>query len=618
MAMAAHSSQLVPDSRRRFYGRLARAVAPRRYLGVTGWADAHRMLSSKASAEEGRYRSSRTPHLRAIMDCLSPDSPVQRVVVKKPAQGGVTELALNWIGQVMYERPVPMLVVVPTLELRKRWVRQRLDPMLQDTPCLAEIFDSRRRRDAGNSEDLKDFPGGQLIIGGANSPASLSSMPICYFVCDEVSRFPWEVGEEGDPLGLIDERTKNFMRRKGLLISSPTVKGQCRISQEYDNSDQGQLHMPCPHCGDFIVLKWFREKGVTSLEESRTTRKVWYICTSCGAGIEETSKETMLNEHRWVARFPERKTKGFHWSGLCAPIGLGYSWREMLDIYQDAENDSSRMRRFINTSEGEVFEEDGEMVEFAVLMARVETYPEIIPARLTLAFCDVQKDRVESSIYRFGENEEAWAIDHIILPGDTADGDVWNDLSDALDEQEVQLCGIDAGYQTQMVKAFVEKRPWCIAMKGVSGMDRPLVEDERKRRQRLRQRKAKGVPVEPIGVDSGKAMLYARLRKEPPEPGVPCPGYIHYPDSPTFDREFFEQLTAEKLVLKAKHGRPYHEWVPQRPRNEALDCAVGCIAVYHLANVYRPRSFRKRDAIQQTRPSETSAGGSILGNMGIG
>ena len=616
MALAATTAHIVPDRRAALYSRLARASAPRNYLGVTGWADAHRMLTSKASSEEGRYRSSRTPHLRAIMDCLSPTSPVKRVVVKKPAQGGVTEVALNWIGQAMYERPVPMLVVVPTLELRKRWVRQRLDPMLQDTPCLAEIFDARRRRDAGNSEDLKDFPGGQLIIGGVNSPASLSSMPICYVVCDEVSRFPWEVGQEGDPLGLIDERTKAFQRRKVLLISSPTVKGQCRISQEYDLSDRSQLHMPWPHCGEFLVVKWWREKGVLSLEESQATGKVWYTCTHCGAGIEETSKEMMLNEHRWIARNPERRTRGFHWSGLCAPIGLGFSWRDMLDIFKDAENDSSKLRRFINTSLGEEFEEDGEAVEFAALMARVETYPDKLPAALTVAGADVQKDRIEFTVYRFGDKEEAWAMDHVILPGDTADGSVWDDLAEALDDHKVQLAAIDAKYNTKMVKDFVSRRPWCIATQGVDGMNRPLVEDERKRRQRLRQRKAKGVPSEPIGVDSGKSMIYARLRKEPPEAGEACPGYIHYPDSPAFDREFFEQLTAEKLVLKAKHGRPYHEWVQQRARNEALDCAVYALAAYHLAGEFRPRTFRTT-ATPQTTAAPASSGGSILGNMGI-
>ena len=56
-----------------------RGVRPDPDLTVSGWADAHRWLSSRASAEPGRYRTARTPYLRAIMDALSPGHPAQRI-----------------------------------------------------------------------------------------------------------------------------------------------------------------------------------------------------------------------------------------------------------------------------------------------------------------------------------------------------------------------------------------------------------------------------------------------------------------------------------------------------------------------------------------------------------
>ncbi len=587
MLNARSSFEFVPPAHAALYTCLADDVEAREPLTVTQWADRYRILSSKSSGEPGRYDSARTPYLREIMDCLSADSPVQSVVIKKPAQGGATELGLNWIGYVMQECPAPMLVVVPTLELRKRWVKQRLDPMLEATSALAEIFDARRSRDGGNSEDLKDFPGGMLIIGGANSAASLSSMPIRFFLGDEVDRYPWEVGGEGDPLAIIDQRLKAFVRRKRLLISTPTIKGQSRIDIEYAVSDQRSLYVPCPHCGTYIQLIWQHPDGTLGLEESRITDRVWYICRTCGAGIEEYSKTAMLAEHRWMPKYPERAARGYHWNGLYSPLGLGYTWREMLDHWHAAQDDTTKLKTFVNTELGEVFEEDGDSVDHAGLLSRVEQYPDDLltkAVQLIIAGTDVQKDRVEFSVYGFGEGEEAWALDHQVLPGDTADSQVWDDLDEALAAAGVQLAGIDAGYNTPMVNAFVEKRRWCAALKGTEGMNRPLVEDERKRRQRLRQRRKRGVPSEPIGVDTGKAMIYARLRKE-----KPGPGYIHYPDHPAFDKEFFEQLTAENLVTKVKNGRPYHEWVKQRPRNEALDCAVYALATYHLAGVIQPR-----------------------------
>lgn len=571
--------------------RLAAAVAPRPALEVSDWADANRILSSKASSEAGQYKTARTPHLAEIMNCLSAHSPVQRITVKKPAQGGVTELALNWIGYVMTESPASMLVVVPTLDLRRRWVLQRLNPMLEVTPVLAAIFNARSTRDGGNSEDLKDFPGGLVIIGGANSPASLSSMPIRFVICDEVDRFPWEVGQEGDPLALIDQRTKAFPRRKVLLISTPTVSGHSRISLEYAQSDQSRLHLACPHCNRYQELKWFREEQVLSLEESLSTGRIWYPCPHCGAEIEEHHKPAMLAARRWVAKFPERSSshRGFHWNALATPIGLGHTWRELLDKWKAAQDDTSKLRAFYNTELGEEFREEGDSVDHAALIARVENAA-LRPRNLVLlriAGTDVQKNRIEFTVYDFEpETQEAWAIEHVIVSGDTAAPEVWKELEEEFDRCGVQLAGIDAGYNTQNVVNFVGPRNWCMALKGVEGMNRPLIEDERKRKQRLRVRRRKGAPVEPIGVDAGKAMLYARLRKQ--EHG---PGFIHYPDHPSFDAEFFAQLTAERLVTERKAGRPLHKWVKDRHRNEALDCANYALATLHLRLVLRARTI---------------------------
>jgi len=86
------------------------------------------------------------------------------------------------------------------------------------------------------------------------------------------------------------------------------------------------------------------------------------------------------------------------------------------------------------------------------------------------------------------------------------------------------------------------------------------------------------VPVEPIGVDGGKGMLYARLKQM--EPG---PGYLHFPQEPAFDDEYFAQLAAEKLVTRFKGHRPIQEWVQTRARNEALDCLILALVALRLS-----------------------------------
>jgi hypothetical protein len=61
------------------------------HLTISQWSDQYRVLSRVSAGEPGRWRTSRTPFLREIMDCLSPSSPYSRVVYMKPAQIGGSE-----------------------------------------------------------------------------------------------------------------------------------------------------------------------------------------------------------------------------------------------------------------------------------------------------------------------------------------------------------------------------------------------------------------------------------------------------------------------------------------------------------------------------------------------
>lgn len=568
----------IPHNRDHLFSVLAKALKPRPITTVSSWADKFRILTSKGSGEPGQWRTDRTPYLREPMDCLSVTSPVQRIVLMFAAQIGKTEVGLNWLAYVVEHAPAPMLVVLPTLEVRKRWVKQRLDPLLNETPVIRKLFDGRRLRDGSNSEDIKDFPGGMLVIGGANSPASLASMPIRNVLLDEVDRFPWEVGNEGDPLGLIDERTKTFPRRKVLLVSTPTVKGASRIESEYEKSDMREYQVPCPHCGEYQVLRWRHPDGRYGLTHHKETGVVYYTCVECGARIDEHHKPQMLAAGKWVARHPDRAVRGYWLSGLYSPLGLGFTWVELWQKWEDCHGDTANLKRFINTTLGESWEEQGDSIEDMALIARLEEFPAQILSIAVTAGVDVQKDRIEATVVAWGTGEEAWVMDHLIIPGDTARPEPWEELEVALRDAGVQIAAVDSGFNTSMVYDFCRPRRWAIPIKGTTGMHRPLVEDEKRRRQRLRRKVKSGIQVEPLGVDQGKALIYARLKIT--QTG---PAYVHFPRTAAFDDEYFAQLAAEKLVTKIKGTRPIQEWVQTRPRNEALDCMVYALAAMRLS-----------------------------------
>ena len=126
-------------------------VGPEPDLTVSAWADVHRILSPRGANEAGRWRTARTPYLRAIMDALSPAHPAQRIVFMKGAQLGGTEAGNCWIGYVIHHAPGPMLAVQPTLELAKRFSQQRIDPLIDESPVLRGRVTPARARDAGNT-----------------------------------------------------------------------------------------------------------------------------------------------------------------------------------------------------------------------------------------------------------------------------------------------------------------------------------------------------------------------------------------------------------------------------------------------------------------------------------
>jgi len=206
---------------------------------------------------------------------------------------------------------------------------------------------------------------------------------------------------------------------------------------------------------------------------------------------------------------------------------------------------------------------------------------------------DIQKNRIEATVVLWGEGEEAWPLDHLIIPGDTARPEVYELAAEEMRAAGVDFAAVDSGYQATMVYEFAARHGWILQIKGVSGMDRPLIQDIRKRRQRMRSRHRGGTDPEIIGVDQGKALIHSRLRLE--KPGA---GYIHFPVDQAFDDEYFAQLAAEIMVKKKRGGRQVLEWVQVRSRNEALDCLVYSLAAYRLA---------QRKPTQKAKPKKQAA-----------
>lgn len=591
-------------------------LAPDPALSVSEWADRHRFLSSRAASEPGPYRTNRTPYMRAIMDALSPSSPARRVVFMKAAQIGATEAGNNWVGFCMHRAPGPILAVQPTTDLAKRLSQQRIEPLIDESPALRELVMPSRSRDSGNTVMAKRFPGGQLILTGANSAVGLRSMPARWVFLDEVDAYPGDVDGEGDPVALAEARTSSFGHRsKMFLASTPTIRGVSRIEREFELSDQQRYHCPCPFCGGLQWLKFERLRWEPGQPE--TAR---YICEHCEEPIEERHKTRMMDEANGACWMPTADdetqaaaeaagTIGFHLSALYSPLGW-LSWEEIARSWEAAVGNDAALKTLKNTILGETWQERGEAPDWQRLYERRErwqlgTAPEGV--LVLTAGADVQRDRIEIDVWGWGRGLRSWLVDHVVIEGDTARPEIWADLDDFLVETWEHAGGakmalarlaIDSGdgTTTDAVYRWVRRagQAHVIAVKGVAGFDRaspvdgPTFVEVTEGGRKLRR----GVQLWKVAGAVFKSETYRFLRLAAPTDeeiaeGARHPdGYIHIPRGVT--AEWLKQLTAEQLVSrKSRTGYQKLEWEKTRDRNEALDCRVYARAAAWLMGVDR-------------------------------
>ncbi len=587
-------------------GALHGGLKPDPALSVSEWADRHRVLSQRASSEPGRWRTGRTPYLKEIMDCLSPVSPVSRVVFMKGSQVGGTECGNNWIGYVIHQAPGPMLAVAPTVELAKRNSKQRIEPLTEESAALRELVKPARSRDSGNTILSKEFPGGVLVMTGANSAVGLRSMPARYLFLDEVDGYPGDVEGEGDPILLAERRASTFQRRKVFLVSTPKTKGLSRIEREFEASDQRYYFVPCPECGEYQALKF---EGLTWPEGKPEEAR--YACEHCGSLIDESAKTGMLEAGEWRPSAPEvepdadivkgrGRTAGFHLSSLYSPVGW-LSWADAAAMSEAAKKNPDLMKGFVTTVLGEPYQEAHEAPEWHGLYERRETYRiGIVPVGglFLTAGVDVQKDRIEVEVVAWGRNKESWSVDYLVLDGDTARPEVWDRLDGVLARDwprhgggtlPIRVLCVDSGYATQDVYAWARRHPQASWGPAGAAARQPRTAVAVKGRERdvallLGVSKAdaggkrRGLRVWSVGTTVAKVELYRWLKLEKPTDealedgaGYP-PGTCHFPQ---YGEDYFKQLTAERRVIRIHKGFPRASWEkdPAR-RNEALDCRV--------------------------------------------
>lgn len=567
------------------------------------------MLTS-VSAEPGRWRTNRTPYLKEPMDRFT-DPLIEKIVLCFGAQLGKTETELNMIGYALDQTSSPTMMVYPTDTIAKFASDKRVQPMIKSVKSISDKFDE-------NSKLLElDFNNGNyMVLVGANSPSSLSSRSIKYLFFDEIDKYPAFAGKEADPIKLATERTKTFVDKKIVMVSTPTVESGNIWQAFMSANERRQYYVPCPHCGVSQVLKFkqikWPEEHNDNADMIRDT--AYYECEHCGERIYDKHKMEMLRSGEWRA-VNESQSKvrsvSYHLSSIYSP------WVTFGDVayeFKNSKGTPATLMNFINSWLAEPWKsyktKSTQNLEFTQ-----SNYPcGIVPdkAVLLIASVDVQLDHFWWEVRAYAPGVKSYLIDY-------GQASTWEDLEEIIinreypseygEARQVMKAGIDSGFRTDEVYQFCSRFPEvCIPLKGSSNhtaMTAPYTMTS------LEKGVVGGLKLYVLNTDYWKDFIFARMIRPADEDGT-----IHlYKKCP---QEYSDHLRSEEKqeIRNVKTGAVTVQWKPltSHPVNHLLDTCTYNAAVADIAGV---KYLIEPEAYEETEEVETyeDYGGGI-GNTG--
>ena len=452
-----------------------------------------RYLPRELTPKPGYYDYDYTPYLREIVDHLSPESPTRKIIFQKPAQIGATVGILEAaIGYYIGCAPTSILYVSADKELVEKAVETKVEQMLDSCGLRDKIFAQNKgynSRATGNTKSEKQFPGGFMHAVGAQSAGKLRAMSYQVILMDELDGFPSEVGKEGSPVSLAENRSNAFApKRKILYLSTPVLLQTSFIEPMYLRGDQNNFFVKCPRCKELIVMQWHlkgkdgKNAGITFEHNDGILipESVHYRCQECGKPIDEEKKKIFLPKGKWI---PTATTQELglvsYWMDVCyAPPGMyswvnvAYDWFKAWDVVNNRVKDLKEYRSFRNTKQGKTFEEMGESLLIdKVLIHRRPVYSRnqiknkifeeetgSAAYKITCAV-DVQKSPGELlvDLKVWCRNAVSYTLDfrHLTAEKDVTDFDdkCWRDLENII---ENEIWTADDGRQYRVGMTFID------------------------------------------------------------------------------------------------------------------------------------------------------------------
>jgi phage terminase large subunit GpA-like protein len=601
---------------------LAEALTPPPRIDYLRWAEDNIVITE--GDFPGPYNRALFPYFDEILRALSPDDPCRFVTLMGSAQIGKTTIANTFTGGTMAMAQGTFLYSHPTEDNARRWSKIKLKRMMNSTAVVRERF-PQRARDVADSVQFKESRDGQfeLLISGANSPATLSQITVHFQVQDDLAK--WEMNSAGDPEAQADSRSRAVEFAKIFKVSTPLVLPGCRITRNLEAGSQEQPYVPCPHCDHMQVLEW--DNMLAALDEQKP-EDAHFTCIACGATIEEHHRPKMLAGFEWRAHNPKaaRHHRSFWiWSAYSYLQSFERIAREWLKV----KGDPAGEKTFANDTAGKAYRAAGDARPWEELRDRATHAPYTrgqIPAGSLLHFIgvDCQADYVQWQAVGFGKDFRRFVIDRGVIERHISDPDCQRNLDLLLQrkwrngvgrELGVDLAAIDGNAWTEDVWSWARKHPSSkvIMVRGANTDTAPRIARVKKERN-----ERTGLPLKyskrfyNLGVSVLKMSAYRDFAKDDPLAN----GYVSFPQG--FEDDYYQQVTSERRVPFKRHGFTLYRWEKDPgQRNEDLDTLVQAtgaalkFGVYGLSDV----SWGHIESERETPPAE--AQGDIEDLLGV-
>lgn len=579
-----------------------------------------RMIMPRGSAFPGPFSYNLTPFWREPLDCMAKEHPAKEISIMKGAQSGGTAAVLNpVVGYTIAQNPGNIMFLTGHSDLSQA-AFLKIDSMIENCGLRSLIRPNvirRKNSRSGDTDKLKEFPGGTLWGGSVTNHNLLRQYDVMVMIVDDFDAAPMFSKAAGSTRELVVQRTAAYAHKKKIMyVSSPQLKGMSNIDNVFQLGDMRHYNVPCPCCGSMIVLKWNiqldskESAGITwkTDKSGHLDRKsVGYICQECAGFFNDSHKYEMNLNGKWKPTVIAKEEN--HWSyqisSLYSPPGMD-DWAHYVQQFMTAnpsggKKDEKKNQTFINIVLGEPYEQAGRTIEANQLQKNirnspVDEIPEWISEKdgngkivMLSCACDLngtEKDaRLDYEIIAWSETGSSYSIRHgSIGTFEPREGSkkvkedrehwtyehkkaksVWPELEKVIDtvfqtdtgrKMKILITGVDTGHYTNHAYTFIDSTNFnVIGLKGdKEGKYRKYGIDAKVFKPALERAKLFLLDVNYIkDVVSVNIELKWDHFSGEPQP----PGFMNYPTPSSglyLFENFFEHYQSEHRAIDSKDG----------------------------------------------------------------